>query len=403
MQLDMNKDNIYGRLTMRELWGNYRSEVIFGVVLVIIVGASTYLSQFIPDSVFDVFITPLLNVCTFSVAFLGAWVIFCHSEGMRMRRLWGWALLAWGIGDLAYLVCSLIAPLQMMNMGADRLTTYELLIGNILGWVMVLYPTETLRPGWLTPKTIAWQLLPMIAFVALDYAIPYNLWPVVALYPYALLIMTLLHIRAYKIWCENNYSSMEHIDVQWIIRYCIMLFIIGANYVYMCSTHGHERGFTQQWFVIFMLAYSTEQILFRKDPWRDVQRDDAPCTKEGESVCQSEGGLTSNSENGLLLRQWMEQQKPYLNPEFKLMDLREVLPMNRTYLSQFINDTYGCPFYQFVNRYRIEEAQRLMHEHPDMRLSDVATRSGFKSRESFARTFTQVTGLSPREWGKGNV
>lgn len=390
----MNKDNTYGRLTMRELWGNYRSEVIFGVVLVIIVGASTYLSQFIPDSVFDVFITPLLNVCTFSVAFLGAWVIFRHSEGMRMRRLWGWALLAWGLGDLAYLVCNLVAPLQVMNMGADRLTTYELLIGNILGWVMVLYPTETLRPGWLTPKTIAWQLLPMIALVALDYIVPFSLWPMVALYPYMLLILTLSHIRAYKIWCENNYSSMEHISVQWIIRYCIMLLIIGANYVYICSGHGHARGFTQQWFVIFMLAYSTEQILFRKNPWADKV--------ESEEFNSPQDGL-SGSERAGLLTQWMEQQKPYLNPEFKLMDLREVLPMNRTYLSQFINDTYGCPFYQFVNRYRIEEAQRLMHEHPDMRLSDVATRSGFKSRESFARTFTQVTGLSPREWGKGNA
>lgn len=387
----MNKDNTYSRLTMRELWGNYRSEVIFGVVLVIIVGASTYLSQFIPDSVFDVFITPFLNVCTFSVAFLGAWVIFRHSEGMRMRRLWGWALLAWGIGDLAYLVCYLVAPLQVMNIGADRLTTYELLIGNILGWVMVLYPTETLRPGWLTPKTIAWQLLPMIALVALDYIVPFSLWPMVALYPYMLLILTLSHIRAYRIWCENNYSSMEHINVQWIIRYCIMLLIIGANYVYICSGHGHARGFTQQWFVIFMLAYSTEQILFRKNPWANK-------VESGEFNSPQDG--LSGSERAGLLTQWMEQQKPYLNPEFKLMDLREVLPMNRTYLSQFINDTYGCPFYQFVNRYRIKEAQRLMHEHPDMRLSDVATRSGFKSRESFARTFTQVTGLSPREWGK---
>lgn len=387
----MNKDNTYSRLTMRELWGNYRSEVIFGVVLVIIVGASTYLSQFIPDSVFDVFITPFLNVCTFSVAFLGAWVIFRHSEGMRMRRLWGWALLAWGIGDLAYLVCYLVAPLQVMNIGADRLTTYELLIGNILGWVMVLYPTETLRPGWLTPKTIAWQLLPMIALVALDYIVPFSLWPMVALYPYMLLILTLSHIRAYRIWCENNYSSMEHINVQWIIRYCIMLLIIGANYVYICSGHGHARGFTQQWFVIFMLAYSTEQILFRKNPWANK-------VESGEFNSPQDG--LSGSERAGLLTQWMEQQKPYLNPEFKLMDLREVLPMNRTYLSQFINDTYGCPFYQFVNRYRIEEAQRLMHEHPDMRLSDVATRSGFKSRESFARTFTQVTGLSPRQWGK---
>ena len=74
-----------------------------------------------------------------------------------------------------------------------------------------------------------------------------------------------------------------------------------------------------------------------------------------------------------------------------------------TYLSQFINDTYGCSFYQFVNRYRIEEAQRLMRECPEMKLDDVATRSGFSSRSYFTQVFTKEVGFSPREWGKGNV
>ena len=393
------------QLNLREIWSNYRAEVVFGVVLAVIVSLSTYLSRFIPDRVYDVVITPMLNVCTFTVAFSGAWLIFRHSERLRMRRLWGYALLAWGIGDLAYLVCYLVAPLQVMNMGAEQLTTHELLIGNLLGWVMVLYPTDTLRPGWLTPKIVAWQLLPMIALAALDYVAPFSMWPLLALYPYALLILTLSQIRAYRIWCENNYSSMEHIDAQWIIRYCIMLFLIGANYVYMCSGHGHTRGFTQQWFVVFMLVYSTEQILFRKDPWEDVTAENV---KEltGESVKElSDDGteeieLTDKADNQRILEEWLATEKPYLNPDFKLIDLREVLPMNRTYLSQFINATYGCSFYQFVNRYRIEEAKQMMRDYPELRLADVATRSGFSSREAFSRTFTTETGVTPGEWRK---
>ena len=385
------------QLNLREIWSNYRAEVVFGVVLAVIVSLSTYLSRFIPDRVYDVIITPMLNVCTFSVAFAGALVIFRHSEGMRMRRLWGYALLAWGIGDLAYLVCYLAAPLQVMNMGAEQLTTHELLIGNLLGWVMVLYPTEALRPGWLTPKIVAWQLLPMIALVALDYVVPLSLWPLVALYPYALLILTLSHIRAYRIWCENNYSSMEHIDVQWIIRYCIMLFLVGANYVYMCSDHGHARGFTQQWFVIFTLVYSTEQILFRKDPWEGVT---AESVKELSDDGTDEIELPGKAGDQRKLEEWLATEKPYLNPDFKLIDLREVLPMNRTYLSQFINATYGCSFYQFVNRYRIEEAKQLMRDCPELRLADVATRSGFSSREVFSRTFTTETSVTPGEWRK---
>ena len=82
------------------------------------------------------------------------------------------------------------------------------------------------------------------------------------------------------------------------------------------------------------------------------------------------------------------------------MDLRAVLPMNRTYLSRFLRDEFGCTFYQFVNKYRIEEAKRLMTEQPDLKLTDVAAQCGFSSQSVFAQTFSRETGISPREWSK---
>jgi AraC-like DNA-binding protein len=94
----------------------------------------------------------------------------------------------------------------------------------------------------------------------------------------------------------------------------------------------------------------------------------------------------------------MEKEKPYLNPGFKLIDMQAVLPMNRTYLSQFIHAEYGCTFYQFVNRYRIEEAKRLKSEYPELRAQDVSARCGFSSPTVFSRTFTEMVGVSPREW-----
>ena len=94
----------------------------------------------------------------------------------------------------------------------------------------------------------------------------------------------------------------------------------------------------------------------------------------------------------------MAEGKPYRNPDFQLTDLRAVLPTNRTYLSQFLNDAYGCSFYRLVNRYRVEEAQRLMSAHPDMKLTEIASACGFSSPAVFSRTFTRQTGLSPREW-----
>lgn len=385
--------------TQHTLWYNYKSEVIFGVVMVAIVALSTYLSRFIPDDVYDNVLTPLFNVCTCTVAFVGMWFIFRHSENMRIRRLWGWALLMWGLGDLAYLVCYLIAPMQLMNIGAEHITVYELLFGNLLGWVMVLYPTETLRPGWLTWKVVLWQLLPMVALVALDYLVPFSLWPVIALYPYALLIMVLTHIREYRRWCEDNFSTLDNIDVQWIIRYCIMLAIIGINYVYLFSAQAHTRGFTQQWFVILMLVYSTEQILYRKAPWQRL-KENPTSHSDSDLISHSDSDPTGTKSAVLKLEAWLEQEKPYLNPDFQLSDLRQALPLNRTYLSQLINAEYGCSFYQWVNGLRIREAKRLMTEQPELKVQDIAERCGFSSAGVFSRVFTRETGIAPSKWGQ---
>ena len=98
------------------------------------------------------------------------------------------------------------------------------------------------------------------------------------------------------------------------------------------------------------------------------------------------------------LEQWMEHDKPYLNPDFRLIDLQQVLPMNRTYLSQFIHAEYDCSFYQFVGHYRVEEAKRMMQEHPDMKFTTVATRCGFSSPVVFTRIFSAFTGKTPSEW-----
>ena len=98
------------------------------------------------------------------------------------------------------------------------------------------------------------------------------------------------------------------------------------------------------------------------------------------------------------LEEWIEKEKPYLNPDFQLSDLRQVLPMNRTYLSQFINAEYGCSFYHWVNSLRIAEAKRLLTEHPEIKMKDIAQQSGFSSPTVFSRVFIRETGISPREW-----
>lgn len=402
-----NSPNESGRF-LHDLWYNYRTEILFILIISAIVALSMYYSHYIPEAVFDNTITPILITATVTTALVGAGLLFCHHDGMRARKLFGCSLLVWGMSDLVYLIGWAVAPKQVMDMGATQLTHYELLLGNFLGWSMLFYPTEMLRPRWLTWKTGIGQLLPLFVLLGLDYFIPLDLSPIIACYPYMLLILLFTHMRAYKIWCEENYSTLDKIDVGWLIRYCCMLLLVGVNYVFICYSQSPTRGFTQQWLVVFMMAYCIEQILFRKDPWGNVASSVEQSEEQsvGETIqpdrVKEAISAPSGSQRTEHLLQWMRTEKPYLNPDFQLMDLNEVLPMNRTYLSRFLRDEFGCTFYQFVNKYRIDEAKRLMTEQPELKIADVAAQSGFSSQNVFTNIFTREIGMGPREWSRKN-
>ena len=275
------------------------------------------------------------------------------------------------------------------------MSAFQLLVANLLAWLLLVYPQEAIRPNWLTFPKAVWQLLPMCALVGLDYLLPVDLRYVIMCYPVLLGVILTRHVRAYRIWCEENYSTLDNIDVQWIVRYLVMLLVLGLSLFYMCLTDNPARAFTQQWLLLLLFGYSTVQILFRPDPWKQLRSTVVEEEKEEEKEKEPD---PANAAYRATLEEWLDKEKPYLNPEFQLMDLRQVLPLNRSYLSQLINSEYGCTFYQWVNDLRIEEAKRLMREQPEIKIQEVSDRCGFSSRVTFHRTFLRETGQTPSEW-----
>ena len=374
---------------IRDIWYNYKSEVFFGAALLVLTALSHWMARFIPVELFDGVITAVQNTCTSAVCLFGAVLMFVHSEGIRIRKAWGRVLLVWGLADAFFLVQTYVLHVPVLNIGDDAMSAFQLLVANLLAWLLLVYPQEAIRPNWLTFSKAMWQLLPMCALVGLDYLLPVDLSYVIMCYPVLLAVYLTQHVRAYRIWCEENYSTLDNIDVQWIVRYLVMLLVIGLSLFYMCLTDNPARAFTQQWLLLLLFGYSTMQILFRPDPWKQLRSTAEEEPEEPDPV---------NAAYRAALGAWLEKEKPFCNPDFQLMDLRQVLPMNRTYLSQFVNTEYGCSFYQWVNGLRIKEAKLLMTEQPELQIQDIADCCGFSSRQAFTRTFLRETGQTPSEW-----
>ena len=378
---------------VRRIFYEYRSEIVFGSVLLAAMVVSYLLAPFIPLDIYRSIVYPTQVAALITVLVINTWAMSRHSEGIRVRYVFAWIM-----GTLAVLIIA--GACYRMFSHSDLLPAegifgfagWEMVGGDLIAWLLLAYPSELVQPGWLTWKNALKRILPVIVLGVIDGLVPYDLRWLLAIVPVVWVMLLFKHLRDYRRYCEANFGSVEQTDEQWVIRYLVMILVLGASYIYLCFSSEPTRLFTQQWLLLFVLVYTNDQVIFRSKPWIEEAE------KEMNEEDAEEAKAESNAEYRRILESWMEGEKPYLNPDFRLMDLRQVLPLNRTYLSQLINSEYGCSFYQFVTNYRIEEAKRLMREHPDKKLQEISDQCGFSSPTVFSRVFVREVGMTPREW-----
>lgn len=85
--------------------------------------------------------------------------------------------------------------------------------------------------------------------------------------------------------------------------------------------------------------------------------------------------------------EYFEREKPFLKDDFRLESLVSHFGVNRTYLSKFINTTFGCNFSQYVNKWRLREVELLkgMEENRLKKLEEIVENAGFRSIRSYWR------------------
>ena len=90
--------------------------------------------------------------------------------------------------------------------------------------------------------------------------------------------------------------------------------------------------------------------------------------------------------------------KPYLNPKLTINDVVEVVFSNKLYISKAISQCTGRNFCQFVNYYRVIYAVELFRSDTNLKVLDLATKSGFNSVVSFGMAFRLYMGEKPGDW-----
>jgi YesN/AraC family two-component response regulator len=91
----------------------------------------------------------------------------------------------------------------------------------------------------------------------------------------------------------------------------------------------------------------------------------------------------------------------YRKEGITIYQISQELSMERKQLSYFINTKEKCNFNTFINRLRIEDAQKMVIEHPEYSFFEIALLVGYTDQANFSRKFKETTGVSPSEYKKG--
>jgi AraC-like DNA-binding protein len=102
------------------------------------------------------------------------------------------------------------------------------------------------------------------------------------------------------------------------------------------------------------------------------------------------------------LTQLMVADRVFLTPDLTLPALAQQAGISVHDLSYVLNEGFGENFFQFVNRYRVEEAKRLLTsaQHRHLSILGIAFEAGFSSKTTFNTTFKKLTGQSPSDFAR---
>lgn len=234
------------QLKMQKICIEYHWEILFGIVLSACVLFSYWAARFIPVDFFNQTLSPIMNGCIATVSLFGAILMLRHNGGVHVRFLWAFVLLAWTVLATMFLLRVMAYNIPIRTGETLSLKGRELLIGNVYAWLFMCYPVAVLRPGWLNVRRALFPLLPVAVVAALDYWLKVDLRWLLAIIPISWMGVLAFHIRAYQLWCEDNYSSMDNIDVQWIWRYITMYLVSGGVYIVLSFSYTIAHAFTQQ-------------------------------------------------------------------------------------------------------------------------------------------------------------
>ncbi|MGH1365594.1 MAG: helix-turn-helix domain-containing protein [Calditrichia bacterium] len=263
-------------------------------------------------------------------------------------------------------------------------------------------------------KINAYQQLNLSDEAAIEYLF---IWLLEMIYNLALVVLSVRVVQKHGQKIKDEFSDISQINLNWLkglltatlflfAAQLFILFFIVAD----ASDADIEASFVFHYVFIAVLFYGVgymglrQSSVFREDD-QQINLTSDPEKKEMSKYAKSSLSNDSAEQLSEELQVLMEGKKLYLENGLKLQDLAQRLSISTNHLSQILNSKLNMSFFDFVNGYRVKEAQRLLisTEHQHLTLLAIAFEAGFSSKSAFNKVFKETTGLTPSQFRRQNV
>jgi AraC-like DNA-binding protein len=211
--------------------------------------------------------------------------------------------------------------------------------------------------------------------------------------------------QKYQMVVRQELSNTENVSLSWVRFFMTVFLTVNLFFLFGLFAAIHLRPESWIWTSVgVILSMSIFAIGYKGILQKDIFDSAAIASDRGHVLPKVQEDKVDPGQVEKLVK-FMTDGKPFLDSELSLSTLSKAIGVNRNQLSQLINNGVGENFYDFVNRYRVEEVKRLMSDpqKQNYNLLGIALEAGFKSKSTFNLIFKRFTGLTPTEYKKNMI
>jgi AraC-like DNA-binding protein len=227
--------------------------------------------------------------------------------------------------------------------------------------------------------------------------IPLMVWGCLLAQMLAYLIPGWHLVHVYQAGLPDERSSTRGIDLGWLHWFSalVLALVLSTGIVMVLLAAGAASTFSRDYLALSVSAVTAilgfRGLLQVREPAREVM--EHPEAKPPLDAAAA-GALRDR------LRECMEKDKPFLDPELSLVSLAARLGVGRNQLSYVINNLEGKRFFDYINAFRVQAVMEMLKDpaHSGEKLISLAFDAGFNSKPTFNAVFKKHTGRPPSDF-----